>query len=176
MDPVAQAGDAGTFVIAQGGSLGLTAAGSTGGGTIDWDLNGDGDFIDATGAPSEVGWDRSQDLGIDVGPARTITVRNTVNGRNATGVARLVVTNTAPAVAVSTADASAPPSPVTVLVAAVVPRPAPNSADPPEGALADTGAGVARSVLLGCAPVFAGGALLAGTRLGRSTRLGRRAR
>lgn len=61
----------------------------------------------------------------------------------------------------------------TVLVAAVVVRSSPDSADPPDDALADTGTGVARAVLLGCAMAFAGGALIAGARVGRGTRFGR---
>ncbi len=95
VDPVADAG--GPYTVAEGASLTLDASGSTSGAGYAWDLNGDGDFTDATGAAPTLTWTELEALGIDDGPAtHTVTLEVTEAGRSATDTVDLQVTNTAP--------------------------------------------------------------------------------
>ena len=104
VDPIVDAG--GPYNAAEGGSLTLAGSGSSGV-SVEWDLNDDGDFTDATGPTPSLTWDALQALGIDDGPGDyPITVRGTLNGRPAVDSTTLTVSNTAPT-AVVTGDLTA---------------------------------------------------------------------
>ena len=68
VDPIVDAG--GPYNAAEGGSLTLAGSGSSGV-SVEWDLNDDGDFTDATGPTPSLTWDALQALGIDDGPGTT---------------------------------------------------------------------------------------------------------
>jgi LPXTG-motif cell wall-anchored protein len=94
--PVAAAN--GPYTVAEGSSLTLDAAGSTAGAIYAWDVNGDGDFTDATGSAPTLNWTQLEGLGVSDGPStRTVTLRVTLDGGSADSDAELTVTNTAPA-------------------------------------------------------------------------------
>ena len=95
VNPFADAG--GPYSVAEGGALTLDGSGSTAGASLEWDLNGDGNFSDAAGVAPTLSWADLQALGINDGPATHVaTVRATEGGRTAAATADVVVTNAAP--------------------------------------------------------------------------------
>jgi subtilisin family serine protease len=70
--PAADAG--GPYQIVEGGELGLDASGSSDPNgdplSYEWDVNGDGQFIDASGVAPVLGWAQLAALGIGDGPAQ----------------------------------------------------------------------------------------------------------
>ncbi|MEO6997472.1 MAG: Ig-like domain repeat protein [Terracoccus sp.] len=98
--PVADAG--GPYTVAEGGSLTLNGSGPTPGVTYAWDLNGDGDFTDATGVSPTLTWAQLEALGITNGPSsHTATVQVTLGALVTKANATLKVTNTAPTAVVT---------------------------------------------------------------------------
>ncbi len=96
----------GAYTIAEGGSLSLSAAGSTDPNgdslTYSWDVNNDGVFGDATGIAPTLTWAQLAALGIADNGSRTVAVRATdPRGGSATSTATLTITNTAPTLAIS---------------------------------------------------------------------------
>jgi len=96
----------GPYVIAEGGSLSVTAAGSTDPNgdalTYLWDINNDGVFGDAAGVSPTLTWAQLVALGIDDSGSRSIAVLATDSrGWSVTGTAALTITNTAPTLAIS---------------------------------------------------------------------------
>lgn len=103
--PVADAG--GPYAAAEGSGVTLDASGSTPGATYAWDLDGDGDFTDATGASPTLTWAQLEALGIDDGPSdHDVTVRVSLGSLASTATTTLHVGNTAP-VTVVTGDLTA---------------------------------------------------------------------
>ncbi|WP_143109848.1 Ig-like domain repeat protein [Agromyces sp. CF514] len=93
--PVVDAG--GPYAVAEGAGLSLDGSGSTPGAAYAWDVNGDGDFSDATGTSPTLAWAQLEELGIDDGPTTVpLSLRVTVDGVSATAATTLDVTNTAP--------------------------------------------------------------------------------
>ncbi|MFT5526977.1 MAG: Ca2+-binding RTX toxin-like protein, partial [Pirellulaceae bacterium] len=105
-DPVADAG--GPYDIVEGADLVLDASGSTDidfdSLTYSWDINGDGDFSDATGPTPTLNWAALNALvpTIDDSGSFTVTVRadDGVGGSNDASAA-LTINNVAPAIVVS---------------------------------------------------------------------------
>lgn len=123
VSPVVVAG--GPYQVAEGGSLSLSAEGSSPAATIGWDVNGDGDFTDAAGADATLTWAELEDLGIDDGPANyEITAQAEADGLTSLATATLEVTNTGPDVIID--------GPVTAVVGE--PLTLKLSADDPSGA------------------------------------------
>jgi len=116
--PTADAG--GPYTVAEGDSLSLDASASTPAGTYAWDVNGDGDFTDATGATPTLTWSQISALGIDDGPASgEVAVRVTVEGTSSTSApADLTVRNTAPAVTTTGARTATVGTPFTLKLGA----------------------------------------------------------
>ena len=89
----------GPYTVAEGARLSLDGSGSTPGATIGWDLNGDGDYTDASGVAPTLSWADLEALGIDDGPAdHEVRAQATLAGAapaTSTSVG-LAVTNTAP--------------------------------------------------------------------------------
>ncbi|HTV68333.1 MAG TPA: tandem-95 repeat protein [Rhizobiaceae bacterium] len=96
--PTVDAG--GTYTITEGDSLTLAAIGSDPDGdtlTYEWDIDGDGQYDDATGADPTLTWAQLNALGINDGPAtHTIGVRLTDGTTTVTSAATLLVTNAPP--------------------------------------------------------------------------------
>lgn len=96
----------GPYSIAEGGSLSLSAAGSTDPDgdalTYSWDVNNDGVFGDATGVAPSLTWSQLVALGIADNGSYTIALRATDSrGGWATSTAALTITNTAPTLVIS---------------------------------------------------------------------------
>ncbi len=92
--PFADAG--GPYTIAEGDPLTLDGSGSSTG-NVAWDLDGDAQFDDATGASPTLTWAQLEALGIDDGPAtQLVEIQVTADGQSATSDATVNVTNTAP--------------------------------------------------------------------------------
>ncbi len=91
--PVADAG--GPYVISPGDSLHLDASGSTVNGTtrVRWDVNGDGNFGDATGVSPTLTWSQLQGLGIQPGHTYKVRVKVKTNDVAATDRTNLTVTS-----------------------------------------------------------------------------------
>ena len=84
------------YQVAEGESLTLQATGSPGA-TFGWDLNGDGDYSDATGLNPTLTWAQLEALGIDDGPStHQIQLRSTSPDVGSALATALTVTNTAP--------------------------------------------------------------------------------
>ena len=100
--PSANAG--GPYMIAEGDSLSLNAAGSTDPDhdplTYSWDVNGDGVFGDASGVIPTLTWAQLQALGINDGPRTVSNLRVRIDDGHAhvvdSPVTTLTVTNVAP--------------------------------------------------------------------------------
>ncbi|HWS58636.1 MAG TPA: PKD domain-containing protein, partial [Actinotalea sp.] len=118
VEPVADAG--GPYLAAEGAGLTLDGSGSTPGATYAWDVNGDGDFTDATGLAPTLTWSDLEALGIDDGPAsHTVVVQVTIDAQTSTSPATtLDVTNTAPEAVVTGSRAATVGQPFTVKVGA----------------------------------------------------------
>lgn len=88
----------GPYTVAEGSELALDGSASSTAGTLDWDVNGDGVFGDATGADPILTWADLESLGITDGPGSwQVSVRVTAGAQSATSAATtLTVTNTAP--------------------------------------------------------------------------------
>jgi hypothetical protein len=115
--PVADAG--GPYTVAEGGSLTLDGSGSTDATDYAWDLNGDGDFADATGASPTLTWAQLEALGINDGPASfTVTLRVTSGTKTDEDTADLTVTNTAPTVVLTGSTTATAGVPFTIKVGA----------------------------------------------------------
>lgn len=103
--PTADAG--GPYVIDEGGSLALTAAGSSDpdGDVLSyaWDVNGDGVFADAEGVSPTLTREQLQALGIADGPAVFAVAVQVSDGVNAavTAAASLTLNNVAPSLSVA---------------------------------------------------------------------------
>lgn len=89
----------GPYTVAEGAGLTLDGSASSTAGTLDWDVNGDGVFGDATGVDPTLTWADLESLGITDGPdTREVSVRVTVGTESETSQpVELTVTNTAPA-------------------------------------------------------------------------------
>ncbi len=86
----------GPYQVAEGESLTLAGRGSPGG-TFDWDLNGDGDYSDATGLTPTLTWAQLEALGINDGPStHEIRLRIRSGTLDLSSPAQLSVTNTGP--------------------------------------------------------------------------------
>jgi LPXTG-motif cell wall-anchored protein len=129
VNPLAEAG--GPYEVAEGGALTLDGSGSTTADRYEWDLNGDDDFTDATGADPTLTWAQLDALGIDDGPAdRTVRVRVTAGGGlTSTAAAALRVTNTAPISVITGGLAATVGVPFTIKVGADDPSSADMAAD-----------------------------------------------
>ncbi|WP_156254145.1 Ig-like domain repeat protein [Pseudactinotalea terrae] len=93
--PVVTAG--GPYAISEGDGLTLSAAGSSAAANLSWDLDGDGDFSDATGLEPMLTWAELEAFGIDDGPvAYPVAARAEVDGLTATAEAAIEVSNTGP--------------------------------------------------------------------------------
>ncbi len=87
----------GSYGIEEGETLELlgTAVGSPV--TVEWDLNGDGTFGDASGLTPTLTWSQLETLGINDSGTRTISLRATyASGDNQTDDATLLIDNVAP--------------------------------------------------------------------------------
>lgn len=115
---------AGPYTVAEGASLALEAASNYGNADSEWDLNGDGDFSDASGVAPEVSWAELVALGIDDGPAsHTITARASVDWQTATDTAVLEVTDTPLSASVTGYEDAVAGEPLTIKVSAIDPSP-----------------------------------------------------
>ena len=89
-------GSGGPYQVAEGESLTLAGTGSPGG-TFGWDLNGDGDYSDATGLTPTLTWAQLEALGINDGPSsHTIRLQISSGSTLVAAATQLTVTNTAP--------------------------------------------------------------------------------
>ncbi len=114
---VADAG--GPYVVAEGETLTLDGSGSTSGATYEWDVNGDGDYSDATGLAPTLTWAQLEALGINDGPSsHAVALRVSLASSTVTDTATLDVTNTAPASVVTGNLAATVGEPFTVKVGA----------------------------------------------------------
>ena len=96
VEPIAAAG--GPYSVTEGGVVALDANTSIGGSVYEWDLDGDGDYSDASGISPTLTWAQLESFGIDDGPlSYTISLRATAGTQQAIDTAQLSVTNTAPA-------------------------------------------------------------------------------
>ena len=59
----------GPYTVAEGAPLSLDGSASSAGAVYEWDLDGDGQFDDATGVSPTIAWASLEALGIDDGPA-----------------------------------------------------------------------------------------------------------
>ena len=133
--PVAHAG--GPYLIFEGDVLTLDASGSSDPDnnalTYTWDLNGDGDFGDATGVNPTLAWAELIALGISDGPHAAYPPRVRVDdqqgGVTVSPEAFLTLTNTAPTPAIGGAPASSPEgTAITLTASATDPSPADTAA------------------------------------------------
>jgi hypothetical protein len=110
----------GSYTVAEGASLTLDGSASSTAGTLDWDVNGDNMFGDATGADPTLTWADLESLGISDGPGtRQVSVRVTVGASSATSTAtELTVSNTAPASVLTGAVSATVGVPFTIKVGA----------------------------------------------------------
>jgi hypothetical protein len=98
----------GPYSIAEGESLSLAGTSSSAAGaSFAWDINGDGDFSDATGSAPTLTWQQLAALGLDDGPdTRSLSVRVSVDGahyRDSTDAAALTIADTPPLLTVTAA-------------------------------------------------------------------------
>jgi len=101
------------------GGLRVVLASSASGPDVTWDLNGDGDFTDASGAAPTLAWGQLEALGIDNGPATfTVTAQLAQSGTTVTATAQLTVTNAAPTVTITGPSAATIGVPLTVKIGA----------------------------------------------------------
>ncbi|MBZ2197323.1 Ig-like domain repeat protein [Occultella gossypii] len=115
--PVVAAG--GPYAIAEGEDITLSAAGSSTTAVIGWDLNGDGDFSDATGAEVTLTWAELEAFGIDDGPVTyDVDVRAEVDGLGADATGAIEVSNTGPGAIVDGARTAVVGEPLTLKVSA----------------------------------------------------------
>jgi hypothetical protein len=115
----------GPYTVGEGGKLVLDGSGSSPGVTYAWDLNGDGDFTDATGASPTVSWEHLEALGIDDGPSRhPVTLRISLGAFSARGAATLSVTNAPPAATASSSPTATWGTPFALRLGADDPSPA----------------------------------------------------
>lgn len=115
--PIADAG--GPYTVAEGSTLSLSAGTSTAGAAVEWDVNGDGDYSDATGTAPTLTWDQLEALGIDDGPGSfPVSVRVTLDGTAATAAATLTVTNTVPTATTTGATTATARVPFTIKIGA----------------------------------------------------------
>jgi subtilisin-like proprotein convertase family protein len=115
--PVAGAG--GPYAIVEGEGLTLLAEGSSETATIGWDLDGDGDFSDATGREVALTWAELESFGIDDGPAAyTVAAQAAVDGLVATADAVIEVSNTGPEAIVDGPRTAVVGEPLTLKVSA----------------------------------------------------------
>jgi hypothetical protein len=70
----------GPYTITEGDSLHLSAAGSSTGGTVRWDVDGDGVYGDAVGYSPTLTWSQLQALGIQPGHSYRVGVKVKVGG------------------------------------------------------------------------------------------------
>ncbi|GAB3821860.1 hypothetical protein GCM10028820_31290 [Tessaracoccus terricola] len=119
IDVLPLAGAGGPYDIAEGEGITLTADGSSAGAAIGWDLDGDGDFSDASGREVTLTWAELEAFGIDDGPVTyDISVRAEVQGLTTVAQATLAVSNTAPAAIVDGPRTAAVGEPLTLKVSA----------------------------------------------------------
>ncbi|WP_345802251.1 Ig-like domain repeat protein [Microbacterium sp. AZCO] len=122
VEPVVVADAGGPYSVAEGEDLELDGSGSSPGATYEWDVDGDGDFSDATGVSPTLTWAQLEALGIDDGDAtpvaRTVRVRVTSGQQQVTDTATLEVTNTAPATVVTGSLRATAGQPFTIEVGA----------------------------------------------------------
>ncbi|WP_420111075.1 Ig-like domain repeat protein [Pseudactinotalea sp.] len=117
VSPIAAAG--GPYAIAEGEGLTLSAAGSSSTATIGWDLDGDGDFSDASGHEVLLTWAELEAFGIDDGPATyPIEVSAAVDGLTELAAGEIEVSNTGPDVIVDGPTAAVVGEPLTLKVSA----------------------------------------------------------
>ncbi len=94
-------GTAGVYTIAEGQSLALSGSATGTGLSFSWDLNGDGDFGDASGNVTTVAWATLQSLGLgDNGTYRISMQVVDGSGNREVATATLNVTDTAPTLTV----------------------------------------------------------------------------
>lgn len=94
--PTAVAGPDDGYRISEGDPLTLSADGSSDG-DYTWDVDGDGDYDDATGADPTLSWEELVALGIDDGPStHTVALRVTSNGVSDTAETTVEVDDTLP--------------------------------------------------------------------------------
>ncbi|TDN93246.1 Ig-like domain-containing protein [Microbacterium sp. BK668] len=119
---VADAG--GPYSAAEGEGVTLDGSGSTPGATLEWDLDGDGDFSDASGPSPTLTWSQLQALGINDGPsAHRVALRATLGAQQATDTTELDLLNTGPETIVEGALTATAGEPFTVKVGADDPSP-----------------------------------------------------
>jgi LPXTG-motif cell wall-anchored protein len=115
---VADAG--GPYTVAEGDSLTLDGTGSSAADSYSWDLNGDGDFTDATGPTPTLTWSALEALGIDDGPStHAVSLRVTGGTSTTTSAAgALTVTNTGPTAVITDSLTATVGHPLTIKVGA----------------------------------------------------------
>ncbi|HKE73895.1 MAG TPA: PKD domain-containing protein, partial [Acidimicrobiales bacterium] len=116
--PLVVADAGGSYAIDEGSDLALDASGSTAGptATYAWDLDGNGQFDDATGATPTVAAADLAALGLDDGPAGpvSVSVRVTEGPSSDTADATVTVANVAPTAGVTLPATIAAGAPATV--------------------------------------------------------------
>jgi subtilisin-like proprotein convertase family protein len=106
--PLVIADAGGPYTIAEGGTLALDATGSTAGAgaTFAWDVDGDGQFDDATGALTSLSFAQLVALGLDDGPASgTVSLQVTEGPSVDVDSAALTLDNAAPTASMGTVPA-----------------------------------------------------------------------
>lgn len=119
VDPVVVADAGGPYTVAEGGDLHLDGSGSSPGATYAWDVDGDGDFSDATGVSPTLTWLELEALGIDDGPAAfDVTLRVVSGQQEVTDATTLDATNTGPETVVTGSLTATAGEPFTIKVGA----------------------------------------------------------